>query len=296
MRADPAVRLHAGARERLRLSEHLNWFGFGAELVGISAGTHRVPAMSEHRIGVHVGTPVTAHCHCNRHRMSRVQSHGDTDVVPAGIDGQWSGRCRLRDPAYRLNGRLRATHAVVARPRVSCRAFNARYALSTSRMGALRAELEASHVSDALHAESLCVAMIVRLADAEATFDTKSSRPMLPRHTAMCVIDYIDAHLDTRLTLAELADVAGLSVPHFKGAVQSNLRRASPSPCRGKAHRTRENAAFAGPFADRPDRARLRLCACEPHGALDQTHARRYAEGDRRRHADRWMRAPLSDR
>ncbi|WP_144154719.1 helix-turn-helix domain-containing protein, partial [Paraburkholderia sp. BCC1885] len=43
-----------------------------------------------------------------------------------------------------------------------------------------------------------------------------SIKPALNRSAAMRVVDYIDAHLDRSLTLAELAEVAGLSVPHFK--------------------------------------------------------------------------------
>jgi AraC family transcriptional regulator len=47
----------------------------------------------------------------------------------------------------------------------------------------------------------------------------------LARRVAMRVIDYIDAHLDTSLTLAELADVADLSVPHFKVLFRATFDR-----------------------------------------------------------------------
>ncbi|BAN26350.1 AraC family transcriptional regulator [Caballeronia insecticola] len=214
------VRLHAGARERLHSSEHLGWSGFEAELVGIAAGVHRVPAMLEHRVGVHVGPPVTAHCHCDGRNLSRVQSHGDADVIPAGLDGQWSddADCTIlrisftdefaRRTLSQLGGRH--AHADIA-PR-----FQWRDPRFQHLAWALRAELEAAHASDALYAESLCIAMIVRLAEAETTLDAKAAKGVLTRGIAMRVIDHIHAHLDTRLTLTELAHVAGLSVPHFK--------------------------------------------------------------------------------
>ncbi|KXV04370.1 AraC family transcriptional regulator [Caballeronia megalochromosomata] len=215
-----AVSLHVAARTRLYSSEHLNWSGFGAELVEIAAGVHRVPAMDEHRVGVHVGAPVTAHCRCDGRRLSRVQSQGDADVIPVGLDGEWADdadctilRIGFTDEFARRTLAQLGTRGANARitPR-----FQWRDARFQHLAWALRAELEAAQASDALYAESLCVAMIVRSANADDAFDSKSSGPMLTRRLAMRVTDYIEAHLDTRLTLAELAEVAGLSVPHFK--------------------------------------------------------------------------------
>jgi AraC family transcriptional regulator len=212
--SDPAVRLHAGARERLYSSEHLNWPGFGAELVGISAGVHHVAAMDEHRVGVHVGAPVNAHCRCDGRRMSRIQSQGDTDVIPAGLDGQWAddADCTILRIGFTEAFAERTVAQLGRNARITPR-FQWRDPRFQHLAWALRAELEAEHASDALYAESLCVAMIVRLADHN---DLRSTKGTLPRRTATRVIDYIDAHLDTRLTLAALADVANLSVPHFK--------------------------------------------------------------------------------
>jgi AraC family transcriptional regulator len=79
---------------------------------------------------------------------------------------------------------------------------------------ALRAELEADDASDPLYAESLCTAMIVRLAGTAVSRDGKR-RTLSPRAAAR-VIDYIEAHLDDTLTLTELAALVELSVPHFK--------------------------------------------------------------------------------
>ena len=56
---------HSGSRIALRSSKTLGWQGFGAELVNVSAGLHRIPALKHHRVGVHVGGPVSAQCLCN---------------------------------------------------------------------------------------------------------------------------------------------------------------------------------------------------------------------------------------
>ena len=42
-----------------------------------------------------------------------------------------------------------------------------------------------------------------------------------------------------------------------------------------------KDSAIAARFAYQPDRTRLRLCACEPSGALDETDARRDTKGHR---------------
>lgn len=54
----PIPQPHSGSRLTLRSSRLLGWQGFGAELVNVSAGLHRIPAFKYHRVGVHVGAPV----------------------------------------------------------------------------------------------------------------------------------------------------------------------------------------------------------------------------------------------
>ena len=70
-----------------------NWLetiGVGVESRRITAGlTHYVPASINHRLGIHVGAPVNASCHCDGKHHRRVQSDGDIDIVPAGLDGTW---------------------------------------------------------------------------------------------------------------------------------------------------------------------------------------------------------------
>ncbi|MEM5369603.1 AraC family transcriptional regulator [Paraburkholderia azotifigens] len=214
----PALAPHTGTRQSLLSSASLGWSGFGAEMIGISAGMHRLPAIAQHRVGVHVGAPVRAVCRCNGKRSARIQAHGDADVVPAGLDGEWSddANCTVlriwfaNDFVLTTLDQLglRAAHAQI-RPQ-----FQLRDARVQHLAWAMRAELEADDASDPLYAESVCTALIVRLAGA-ATPDGGKRRTLSPRAAAR-VIDYIEAHLDERLTLTELAALVGLSVPHFK--------------------------------------------------------------------------------
>jgi AraC family transcriptional regulator len=199
----------------LRSSEALGWQGFAATLLDIRPGTYRVPAMEHHRISVHVGAPVRAHCACDGRRDSRIQAHGDADVIPAGLAGMWTDEsaCRIlriavSDAFVRNIGERISSGAQIA-PRLHWRDPRVRHLAL-----AIGAELEAQDTSDPLYAESLCTALVVRLLT-DGRDVVANPRALAPRVAAR-VIDYIEAHLSQRLALADLAAVAGMSAPHFK--------------------------------------------------------------------------------
>ncbi|HEX7913122.1 MAG TPA: AraC family transcriptional regulator [Paraburkholderia sp.] len=214
----PLPQPHSGSRIALRSSKGLGWRGFGAELTTVSAGLHRLPAFNYHRVGVHVGAPVRARCLCNGQRYSRLQAHGDADVIPAGLDGQWSDEeaCTIFGVWFSEGFAQRTVEQLALksadaqlRPQLQMR--DARF---QHLAWALHAELEADEASDPLYAESLCTAMVVRLIGGAPALENR--RGTLAPKMAARVIEFIEAHLDQRLTLSELAALAGLSVPHFK--------------------------------------------------------------------------------
>ena len=218
----------SGSRVNLLSSSGRGWNGFGAALLGISAGTHRIPAMSHHRVGVHVGPPVMARCLCEQRRYARVQAHGDADVIPAGLNGQWTDEadCTIlsiwisesftRKTLEQLE--LKSSEAGI-RPQLQMRDPRFQHLA-----WALQAELEAGEASDPLYAESLCTAMVVRLIDSGGSIATlEGRRRALAPRTATRVTDFIESNLDQRLTLDELAALAQLSVPHFKVLFRETL-------------------------------------------------------------------------
>jgi AraC family transcriptional regulator len=217
---------HSGTRTSLRSSAGLGWQGFGAELFSVAAGVHRILAQQHHRVGIHVGTPVKAHCLCDERRHVRLQSPGDTDVIPAGLDGQWAddSNCTIFTVWF-ADAFVRSTFEQMAlrqnqaqiRPQ-----FQMRDARFQHLAWALRAELEADEVSDPLYAESLGTAMIVRLADGVPALEGKRSKRLAPRMAAR-VVEFIESNLEQRLTLSELAALADLSVPHFKVLFRETL-------------------------------------------------------------------------
>ena len=215
----------AGGRVALKSSGALGWRGFGAQMLAISAGRHRIPGTAYHRVGVHFGAPVRAHCVCDGLRLARIQAEGDADVVPAGLDGVWTDDAdctvlsiRLEDAFVRaIAGQLvRKPDTATIEPRLQMRDARLQHLA-----WALRAELEAGEASDPLYAESIGTAIVVRLLDAAEPLEAR--RAVLAPRLAARVTDYIESHLDGRLTLAELAALVGLSVPHFKVLFRGTL-------------------------------------------------------------------------
>jgi AraC family transcriptional regulator len=218
------VNPQAGGRIALKTSSGLGWQGFGAELLAISAGRHRIPGTAWHRVGVHFGAPVRADCVCDGRRLARLQAEGDADVVPAGLDGVWTDATDCTVLSIRFDDAfVRAIAGQLARKPDSA-SIRPRLQLRDTRLQhlawALRAELEAGEASDPLYAESIGTAIAVRLLDGAPP---ETRRAVLAPRLAARVIDYIETHLDQRLTLAELAALVGMSVPHFKVLFRDTL-------------------------------------------------------------------------
>ncbi|MEM9906271.1 MAG: AraC family transcriptional regulator [Cyanobacteria bacterium P01_D01_bin.44] len=81
----------------------------------------------------------------------------------------------------------------------------------------LKAELESGNLGGRLYADTLCTTLFVHLLrhyTVETTI-VPAQAGGLPRYQLRQVIEYVDAHLDQDLTLAELAAIAQLSSNYF---------------------------------------------------------------------------------
>lgn len=199
------------------------WRGVSADFVHIPRGVSRAPASDGHVLGVHFGPPVTADCRVGDERMRGLQRPGDIGIIPAGVDGCWQddGDCRILrvrlEPAQldRIAGELgRDARKLELRPR-----FRVRDAGIDAICGALKAELEADTPSDSLYVELLADALAIRLMDiANSTAERARARtePKLSARRLRTLTDFIESHLEHRITLADLAAVAGVGVTRLK--------------------------------------------------------------------------------
>jgi len=201
--------------------------GLTVGLFKAGGGVFNVPPSPEHRLNLYIGAPVRAECRidnlCHRH----IQVHGDFDLVPAGAYGVWDDDRPTTFLHFRITpALLRATaeemdlnpNGVCLGPQIQAHDATIEHLAS-----ALHAAIATGAPLERLFAESLGTALVARLLHRFASDTTPLLRGGLSKRQLQRVVDHIEAHIDEALSLADLADVAGLSVSHFKAQFRQSM-------------------------------------------------------------------------
>ncbi|MGZ9722267.1 helix-turn-helix domain-containing protein [Rhizobium miluonense] len=212
----------SNAAATLLSSRDRGWRGLDAEFLHIRAGRTHVPGLQTHRLGIHFGPTVNAHCQCDGRDLRRQQKHGDIDIVPAGLEGWWEDdrdctilrltiRPELLETAARELGQ--DPEGVSLTPQ-----FQLRDARLESIAWAIKAEIEATVPSDRTYADTLGMALAIRLLESngQRRIGTAATGSTLTSRQQRRLAEFIEDHIDQSLSLADLAIVAGLSVSHLK--------------------------------------------------------------------------------
>ncbi|MEP9376677.1 AraC family transcriptional regulator [Aquabacter sp. CN5-332] len=155
--------------------------------------------------------------------MRRLQKPGDIDFVPAGVDGSWEddADCQILRLSFRPSlleqvaeelGRDAAKIELIPQ-------LQLRDARIEAIGWAIKADLEADRPSNPLYIDLLANALAVRLIEiaSDGRLQTEgSSAPGMSTRQLRVLIEFIEANLDQRLHLADLATVAGVSVTRLK--------------------------------------------------------------------------------
>ncbi|WP_130617274.1 AraC family transcriptional regulator [Dyella amyloliquefaciens] len=188
----------------------------------VPAGMFPSPVDHRHVLCLHLGEPVPVSYRAGRVERQGVRLHGQFCVVPAGSSTLWTMSHPARSLLLRLSpSLLRDTgeamglgeHHAALVPSIHIRDPQIEH------IGwMMQAEDRDAYPSGRLFTDSLAAALAARL----LALQSQHRRPQAPVPRALPtwrlnqVIEYIEAHLDQDLTLAELAAVAGFSVSHFK--------------------------------------------------------------------------------
>ena len=217
------------AARPLLTSRGRGWRDIEAEFRRISAGSTKVSAALTHRLGIHHGPSVNAACRCDGVVERRVQSHGDADFVPAGLDGEWEDDADCTILTLSLSPALLRQAAeesdinpdrVILAPRFQLRDPGIEHIA-----WALKAELEATVFADRLYVDSLAMALAARLANLQADRPgaLRPLKQMLSPRQKRRLLDFIEANLDQSLSLDDLAGVAGVGVSQLKALFPQSL-------------------------------------------------------------------------
>jgi AraC family transcriptional regulator len=245
----------------------------------VPPGRFDSPVDERHVLCLHLGAPVPVSYRAGTAERQGVRLHGQFCVVPGGSSTRWT----LSQPATSLLLRLAPAHmrATAEDMGLGSRTFDLAPAIhirdpQIERIGwMMQAEEHAANPGGRLFADSLASALAVRLIalQSPALAASPARARALPAWRLRRVIEYVDAHLDQDLSLAELAAVAEFSPSHFKAL----FKQAVGVP----VHR------FV--LERRVERARLRLL----EGRLSITEIALEAGFAHPSHMARWMRRLL---
>ncbi len=182
----------------------------------VPTGVFQSPVDHRHVLCLHLGKPVPVTWKDGRMERQGTRLHGQFCVVPAGSSTRWI----VSQPATSLL--LRLSPDVLAEsgarrfedlaPAIHIRDPH------IERIGwMMQAEERDGYPGGRLYSDSLGTALAARLLalqQHDAPSDLRT--PALASWRLRQVFDFVDAHLDQDLTLAELAAIAGYSVSHFK--------------------------------------------------------------------------------
>lgn len=188
----------------------------------VPSGRFDSPLDHRHVLCLHLGEPVPVSYRASHAERPTTRLHGQFCIVPAGSSTRWT----LSAPATSLLLRLAPALMRETAGALQLSAGTAELApaihirdAQIERIGWLmQAENREGYPGGRLFADSLASALAVRLLSLQSLRAVRSpDRPRtLPAWQLQRVIDYIEAHLDQDLSLAELAAVTGYSVSHFK--------------------------------------------------------------------------------
>ncbi|RKH59609.1 helix-turn-helix domain-containing protein [Corallococcus llansteffanensis] len=210
----PAALLASVGPERLPLLDVLT--------SPVPSGLFNSPVDDRHVLCLHLGEPVPVSYRAGRHERQGVRLHGQFCVVPARSSTRWT----LTKPARSLLLRLTPSLLLDAAEAMGLGSGGAELAPSihirdaqVERIGwMMQSEEHDAYPGGRLFADSLASALAARLLALQSRRGASTSKPgrALPAWRLRHVLEYIEAHLDEDLTLAELAKVAGFSLSHFK--------------------------------------------------------------------------------
>ncbi|KRC36733.1 MULTISPECIES: AraC family transcriptional regulator [unclassified Lysobacter] len=185
-------------------------------------GVFDSPVDGRHVLCLHLGEPVPVSYRMDGHQRQGVRLHGQFCVVPAGSSTRWV----VSQPARSLLLRLTPTLLGETSQAMGLGTGGAMLAPSIhirdpqiERIGwMMQAEDHDAYPGGRLFTDSLATALAARLLALQSRRSLSADKPgrALPAWRLRRVQEYIEAHLDEPLSLAELAAVAGYSASHFK--------------------------------------------------------------------------------
>jgi AraC family transcriptional regulator len=181
------------------------------------------------RVCIHVGPPVFMDCRhgSTRHRGTAI--YGDVDIIPANIPATWELKGVDIDLMVYVNTELVQTAAMDSGKDLHRLEIRSRFQARDSQIEhigwALKTEMESGFPSGRLYTESLGTALAARIVGCHSSFacGQNGTKGGIPHRKLREVLSYIEENLSRDIALRQIADVAGLSISHFKSLFRQSV-------------------------------------------------------------------------
>jgi AraC family transcriptional regulator len=200
-----------GQTENVRLS-----------LISDQPGIVEFPGSSRVVLSLHIGPSVVVDCRRAGERHRGTTIHGDLEIIPPNLAGVWE--IKGTDTALAIGIKLRLLERVVeefgddpSKLQITNR-FQARDPQIEHIAWALKAEMESGYPCGRIYRDSLATALAARIVRNHSSLarPSRAVKISLPARKLKEVLAFVEDNLSRDLELREIADVAGLSVSHFK--------------------------------------------------------------------------------
>jgi AraC family transcriptional regulator len=207
-----------GATENLRLS-----------LISDQPGLVEFLGSPRVVVSLHVGPSVAVDCRRGGESHRGTTIHGDLEIIPPNLGGVWE--IKSRDTALVIGLKLRVLQRVVqesggdpGKLRISNR-FQARDPQIEHIGWALKAEMECGYPSGRAYMDALATGLATRIVRQHSSFarNNRTMKAVMPGRKLKAVLGYIEDNLGRDVGLQDIAEMAGLSVSHFKALFRKSL-------------------------------------------------------------------------
>lgn len=195
------------------------WAGVSASLIRVAGGTSRPTTLARHNVTMLVGPPLRTVARCDETMDQRLQRPGEFNILPARSSVEWVNQGSSLFLAVGLEHDLITRTALEMGldpdrvgfiPRLTCRDPQIEHLL-----WALKAELESEAPHGRIYADSLGVALASQLLRRWSRTAREPLANGLPQRELKRVLSYVHERIGAELTVAMIAEVAGISPSHL---------------------------------------------------------------------------------
>jgi AraC family transcriptional regulator len=216
--SEPAFHEIVGATDNLRLS-----------LISDPPGVVEFAGSPRVIISLHVGPSVAVDCRRGGERHRGISIHGDLEIIPPNLGGVWE--LKSQDTALVIGLKLRVLERIISESGGDpnklqvCNRFQVRDSQIEHIGWALKAEMESGYPCGRAYMDALATGLAASIVRSHSSFarPPRTMKAAMSGNKLKAVLGYIEDHLGRDLGLDEIAEIAGLSVSHFKTLFRKSM-------------------------------------------------------------------------